>query len=101
MDNNFAIILKRLRQERNISQKTVASYTGIDRTTISLYENNLREPSIKNACILADFYNVSLDFLFCRNNRILIDLTNINKSLYKKIIYMISNDQRDNGNENR
>ena len=96
MNNNFAITIKKLRKERNISQENVEFYTGIDRTTISLYENGLREPNIKNACILADFYRVSLDFLFCRNNRKYIDITDISKSLYNKIIYMISIEQRGN-----
>ena len=96
MNNNFAITIKKLRKERNISQENVEFYTGIDRTTISLYENGLREPNIKNACILADFYRVSLDFLFCRNNRKYNDITDISKSLYNKIIYMISIEQRGN-----
>lgn len=89
MKNNFAKIIKQLRKENKYNQKEIEIYTGIDRTTISLYENGLREPNIKNACVLADFYNVSLDYLFGRNNRKYLDLTNISEKTYKKILSII------------
>lgn len=89
MKSNFANRVKQLRLENKYNQNEIESFTGIDRTTISLYENGLREPNIKNACVLADFYKVTLDYLFGRSNRKYLDLTYISEKAYKKILFII------------
>ena len=65
-----AHILRELRQDRNMSQSEVAKALGIDRTTYVKYEHG---GSIKrNLPKLADFFNVSTDYLLGRpqaNNR--------------------------------
>ena len=53
--------------------------TGIDRTTISAYELAKREPSVSNLISLANYYKVTLDFLCGRNQRMIIDITDLDE----------------------
>ncbi len=52
-----------LRKERNITLQTLQLQTGISMASISAYEKGKYAPSIENLCILARFYNISLDEL--------------------------------------
>lgn len=79
-------ILKNLRMERRLTQVEVEQLTGIDRTTISAYENGTREPSLKNIDILANLYKVSLDVLCGRSDRKMIDITNEDAITQQKIL---------------
>ncbi|WP_300347603.1 helix-turn-helix transcriptional regulator [Clostridium sp.] len=60
--------IKSLREERNLKQIDLASYLNIGRSTLSQYESNKRVPSdeIKNK--LADYFNVSLDYLMGKSD---------------------------------
>lgn len=40
------IKLKKIRQEKNMSQRTLAKLSGVGKTTISDIENNLKSPSL-------------------------------------------------------
>ncbi len=66
--NLFPSRLKRLRKENNLSQKELANKIGYSRTTIANYEQDLRLPSADVLNSLADFFEVSLDYLFGRAN---------------------------------
>lgn len=59
-----AIRLKETREELELSQHYVAKETGIDQSKLSRYENGKREPTIEDIGKLADFYNISTDWLF-------------------------------------
>lgn len=65
---DFSKRLKQLRTEHNLTQKELASATNIGMTTIQSYELNLRIPSITIAATLADYFNVSLDYLCGRSD---------------------------------
>ncbi len=58
--------LKKLRLENNFTQVDLQEKTGIDQTLLSKYETGKRFPPIRILIILADFYNVSIDYLLCR-----------------------------------
>ena len=60
--------LRELRKARHITQIALQIATGIDQGLLSKYENGQRVPSIENLLMLADFYQVSLDYLLCRTN---------------------------------
>lgn len=67
--------IKKLREASNISQITLSKHLNISNTTLSQYETGKRIPSdeIKNK--LADYFNVSLDYLLGRtNNKNAIDI---------------------------
>lgn len=59
------IRLKELREESQITQKMVADYLHIRQNTYSQYENGQRQIPISALIALADFYNVSVDYLLC------------------------------------
>lgn len=60
---HFAEKLKAARKDAGYSQQQIEDITGINRTTLSRYELGQREPDIETLGILADFYEVSLDWL--------------------------------------
>src|SRR5574339_119332 len=53
--------LKSLRKEANLTQKEVAEKLGFDQKSYSFWENGKRNP--KNIQQIADFFNVSTDYL--------------------------------------
>lgn len=59
----FAKNLKRLRKERSLTQKDLAEALGIAKSTISMYENNNREPDFETEELIADFFNVDINTL--------------------------------------
>ena len=50
-----------LRKERNITLQMLQLQTGISVASLSAYEKGKYAPSLENLCILARFYNISLD----------------------------------------
>ncbi len=56
-------ILKFLRKEQKLTQKTVADNIGIAQQTYAGYESGKHEPSIEIAIRLAEFYGLSLDYI--------------------------------------
>ena len=68
----FSSMLKKLREQRNLSQKDIAQYLGVTRQAVASYELAKREPDYEILRKLADFYGVSVDYLLGRteNNEI-------------------------------
>ena len=62
MENN----LRKLRKSRHITQVALQMATGIDQGLLSKYETGERTPTTDNLIILADYYQVSIDYLLCR-----------------------------------
>ncbi|MBQ9162572.1 MAG: helix-turn-helix transcriptional regulator [Clostridia bacterium] len=62
MDNN----LKKLRIERKKTQLQVQMDTGIEQALLSKYENGLRVPPTETLLALADYFNVSMDYIMKR-----------------------------------
>lgn len=58
--------LKVLRKENNLSLKELGIILGIAESTVSLYENEKREPDNKMLIKIANFFNVSVDYLLGR-----------------------------------
>lgn len=61
------IILRDLREDRDIRQETIADYLGVTQQAYSNYENGRREIPISMVKMLADFYHVSTDYLLGSN----------------------------------
>lgn len=57
-----------LRLEKDIGQKELASYLNVSVGTISNYEHNVHCPDINTLTKLADYFDVSLDYLACRTD---------------------------------
>lgn len=62
--------LKHLRQSRSLTQEQVSRIVGLSRSAIASYETGSREPDYDTLKLLADYYNVSMDFLLDDNHDI-------------------------------
>jgi len=60
---SFSSRLKKLREERNVSQKQVAESTGVSDVMISMYEQGKKKPSISKLEDLATYFGVTTDYL--------------------------------------
>ena len=60
--------LRQLRIERKIGQGELGEILNYGATAISNYETGRNEPSIGDLIRLADFFNVSVDYLIDRAN---------------------------------
>ncbi len=56
-------IIRNLREDQDIKQKTIAEYLGVSQQSYSNYENGHREIPIWAVTKLANFYQVSIDYL--------------------------------------
>lgn len=60
--------IKELRTEKGVTQKEIATQTGISRSVISEYEAGKAEPTANVVIKLADFFDVSTDYLLGRSD---------------------------------
>lgn len=63
---------EKLRKERELlghSQAMVEKHTGINRSTLSFYENSEREVSLTNLNKLSTFYGKTLSYFLDENNK--------------------------------
>lgn len=67
LKEKFSNRLKSLRTEKGIKQSQLAAIIGIRNTAISMMESGERGPSAEVLCALADYFNVSLDYLVGRS----------------------------------
>ena len=58
--------LKELRKAKNMTQQRLAIELGMNQNTISRYENGEREADYRTLILLADYFNVSIDYLLER-----------------------------------
>ena len=58
--------LKLLRQSKGYTQIAVQMKTGIEQALLSKYETGERVPPTETLLRLADFYDVSIDYILCR-----------------------------------
>jgi len=55
----FGKVLRKLREEHNLSQEKLAEYCDLDRTYISLLERGLRQPTITTIFKIAGALKIS------------------------------------------
>ncbi len=67
MATEFNRIITLLRKERGITQKQAAQDLGISQAQLSHYEKGIRECSLKFVVQIADYYDVSCDYLLGRS----------------------------------
>ena len=65
---SFQKRLKDLRLKENLSQLELSKKLNISNVTLSQYENGVRRPDIGTVARLADYFNVSLDYLLGRSS---------------------------------
>lgn len=60
--------LKEIRKSKGISQLKLAMDLNTSQNTISRYETGEREPGIHELIQIADYFNISIDYLLERTN---------------------------------
>lgn len=66
MNNDFPRIVTLLRKERGLSQKQAALELGVSQALLSHYEKGIRECGLDFVVKIADYYDVSCDYLLGR-----------------------------------
>lgn len=61
--------LKELRKGRGYTQIFLQMQTGIEQALLSKFENGERTPPTETLVRLAEFYNVSIDYILFRTNK--------------------------------
>ena len=65
---DFKSRLKQLRSNRGLPQQTLASEIHISDTALQNYEYGKRQPNLDILLALADYFDVSLDYLCGRSD---------------------------------
>ena len=60
--------LRGIREDRDIRQKDIAAYLNVSQNTYSQYETGVISLTAEVLIKLADYYNVSIDYLLDRTN---------------------------------
>lgn len=64
----FSERLKELRREKDLTQLQFAKIFSVSGGTVAMWETGKREPNYETTMQLADFFNVSLDYLLGRTD---------------------------------
>lgn len=60
--------LVQLRKEKRLTQKNLADFLGIAPVSWQRFEYGTAKPKLENIIAIADYFNVSLDFLVGRTD---------------------------------
>lgn len=80
MNRKFSDSLKTLREEHHLSQRQLADALGAAYSTIGMYESGQREPNYETLEIIADYFNVDMNYLLGKSsvkNSYISELTEI------------------------
>lgn len=64
----FGELLAELRQDKGMTQKQLGKVLSVSTGTISNYENGVHYPDLEKLVVLADYFQVSTDYLLGREN---------------------------------
>lgn len=75
--NKYGLRLKELREKNGYTQESLAQKLNTSRSRIGMYEQGKRQPDFEMQEAIADLFNVSLDYLFGReDDSLLIEMEN-------------------------
>lgn len=86
-------ILRELLEQHNMTQKQFAQELDITPAALGNYIRNVREPDYHTLIRIADFFNVSIDFLL--NHNIEMQKTTHDEDILLNIYRSLSVEQRD------
>lgn len=64
--SEFSIRLRQLRERRRISRKVMSELCGLSKNMIARYERGETEPTVSAVIQIADFFDVSADYILGR-----------------------------------
>jgi len=86
----FSDRFRQLRTENGLSQAEMAKQLGcVSKSSVNMYERGEREPSLETLEVIADYFNVDMDYLLGKTD---------NPNRYKDLLDSIRED-RDSGRE--
>lgn len=68
MNREFTRRLKRLREKRGVSRRTLSELCGLHPDAVRRYERGLAQPSVEAVCALAEYFGVSTDWMLGRTD---------------------------------
>ena len=71
--------IKKLRMAQGLNQVEFAKSLSVTKQCVSNWENDNVVPSIEMLCKIADFFEVSTDYLLGRSEKRSIDVSNLNE----------------------
>ena len=77
----FGEMLCELREESRLNQSQLADVLHVSTSTISAYETGTALPTMERAIQMADYFGVTLGYLFGRS-RVRFDLAVLNRPMY-------------------
>ena len=66
--STLSVRLTELRKEKGLTQKNLADFLGIAPVSWQRFEYGSSKPKLENIISLADYFNVSLDYLVGRTD---------------------------------
>ncbi len=91
----FGNRLRQLRKEKKLRQDDVAEDLNVSRQTISKYERGVRQPDYFMLMKIADYYHVSIDYLFGRTDKRPINRFDQQEYLYSLKPFMVADEKKD------
>ncbi|MEE1131997.1 MAG: helix-turn-helix transcriptional regulator [Caryophanon sp.] len=82
--------IKQLREKKHISQKDFAEQLNISNVVLSRYENDIRKPDYDTLEKIADYFEVSIDYLLGRSDTLITQ-----NDLYKGDFANLSQEQKE------
>lgn len=70
MTEGFPQRLKRLREQKRISRRVLADFCQMGKSTVARYERGEQEPTVNAICKIADYFEVSADYLMGRAEKL-------------------------------
>lgn len=64
----FSVRVSQLRKDKKLSMAALGDILGVSDEAIRLMEKGKRSPSFEVLCSIADYFNVSLDYLVGRSD---------------------------------
>lgn len=82
--------IKTLRLARGLNQVELANALSVTKQSVSNWENNNIQPSIEILLKLADFFKVSTDYLLCRDNEKMLNVTGLSQKEIQHLALLVS-----------
>lgn len=82
--------IEKLRRQKRLTQEQLADILGIGRDTMGRYEAEITDMKVSTLEALADYFNVTTDYVLGRTDKQFIDKTKVLDSLSKAHSNIIS-----------
>ena len=87
---DFRTNIKKLRQEKHLTQEELAKRAGVSKAMISAYETEIRYPSYDVLIRLAAIFGVTVDYLLGLDKRRVIDISGLDDEEAELVTNLVS-----------